>query len=164
MTDRYRRDVKGRFVATSNTPESGKGSFETYTDIPVEVQGADPDELAYGTEQCHAPDADDLAQGGDRFPVRARHPELVAADEHARTAYGAQGAILRDAGRRAGLDGMLAHVVGLEPPAGTSTGVQRRDGSNGARLPSIYQRPDVDQGDRNVNAADAEGVNQRRNG
>jgi hypothetical protein len=114
----------GRFVATVNVPESREGTFPAMTDLPVGIQGADPADLAYGTEQRPA-QADELAQGGQWPLLRARHPALVAADEHARTVqYGQQGALLRDAARLHGLTGMLAHVVGLEPPAGRANGAE----------------------------------------
>jgi len=122
MTDRYRRDVRGRFtVNTSNVPESSEGSFETETGLPATIRGADAAELAYDVTPRPA-QADDLAQGGSRFPLHPRHPALVVADEHARTSYGQQGALLRDAARLHGLTGMIAHVVGLESPAGPAEG------------------------------------------
>ena len=36
MTARYHSDVRGRFVSTSNAPESGDGKFETFTELPVD--------------------------------------------------------------------------------------------------------------------------------
>ena len=80
-----RDPVTGRFVTTSNTPESGEGKFETYADdLPVEIQGADPADLAYGTVPRHAPAGDTLAGTASSFgssPLRARRPELVHPDD-----------------------------------------------------------------------------------
>ena len=96
-----RDPVTGRFVGTVNTPESSAGKFPTYADdLPVEIQGADPADLAYATEPRHAPAADDLAQGGQASPLRARRPELVYPDD----AGSAQGAVMRSAARGSGPD------------------------------------------------------------
>jgi hypothetical protein len=80
-----RDPVTGRFVSTRNTPESGEGKFRTYVDdLPVEMQGADPADLAYGTEHRHAPEGDDLAQGGQSSPWRPRTAKLIS-DRYADT-------------------------------------------------------------------------------
>jgi hypothetical protein len=139
-----RSSTTGRFVSTANAPESREGSFETYTESPVDFQGADPGDLAYASEPRHAPSADALAQFDAPSRLRARRPEMVAAEDADHVVYGRQGAVLRTAARQAGLTGPIGHVLGLEPVTAPSAGVQRRDGS-GARLPSMYQRPDVDQ-------------------
>lgn len=73
-----RDPVTGRFVSTRNTPASAEGEFETYTEIPVEIQGADRADLAYGTERRHAPAADDLAQGSQESLLRPRTAKLVS--------------------------------------------------------------------------------------
>ena len=114
----------GLFVTPANVPESSEGKFPTYAYLPVGIQGADLADLAYDTVPRHGPDADDIAPGGT-WPLYSRHPVLVSMDEHARTAYGQQGSLLRDAARLHGLTGMLAHVVGLEPPTGPSSGVRQ---------------------------------------
>lgn len=59
-----------------------------------------PKAYACGLEQRHAPDADDLAQGGQPSPLRPRGALLVPDDGEARTMYGIQGALGRDAARR----------------------------------------------------------------
>jgi hypothetical protein len=92
--------------------------------MPVEIQGAGPGDLAYDTEPRHAPEADELAQGRSRFPLRARHPTLVAADEHAATRYGTQGMLTRDAARLHGYGGALAYVLGVDDSASPSSGFQ----------------------------------------
>jgi hypothetical protein len=76
----YPRDVLGRFVGTRNVPESGEGKFETYTDLSVEVQGADPADLAYTAVPRHAPEGDGLA--GRPYPgaLRPRTTRLVRAN------------------------------------------------------------------------------------
>lgn len=108
----------GRFVSTANTPSATEGKFATYTDVPVEFDGADPSDLAYGTEPRYAPTGDGLAQGGDRFPLHPRHPVLVALDEEARERYGVQGMLVRDAARLHGLSGTLGYVLGIDSTAG----------------------------------------------
>ena len=100
-----RDPVSGRFVSTSNTPESGEGKFETYANgLPVGIQGDDPADLAYATERRHAPAADDLAQGGQSSPLRARRPEMVPEDDAAHGTSRTQGAVLRAAARGSGPD------------------------------------------------------------
>lgn len=82
MADRHTdRDVRGRFVSTRNTQQSGIGKFVTYTEMPVEVEGADPADLAYDTVPRHVPDADDLAQGGQASPLRPRTARLISAHD-----------------------------------------------------------------------------------
>ena len=108
--------VTGRFVSTRNTAESSGEKFETYADdLPVEIQGADPADLAYATEPRHAPRGDTLAGEGPSYgasPLRARRPELVSAEDAAHEIYGAQGAVLRAAARGAGPDDPTAYLVG----------------------------------------------------
>lgn len=138
----------GRYVRTANTPESGEGKFPTYTDMPVEDVSGAPSANTIDRPR-YAPD-DELAQGGESR-LRPRHPVLIDADEQARTLYGVQGGRVRDAARLQGLDGMAGHVLGLYPPAAPSTGtLESNDGvprpRTARRLPSMYQRPDVDQG------------------
>lgn len=111
----------GRFVSTANVPSATDGRFETETEMPVEFEGADPNDLAYGTEPCYAPTGDELAQGGSRFPPHPRHPVLVSIDEGTRTRYGAQGALTRDAAPLHGLSGTLGYVLGIDDTAGPAT-------------------------------------------
>lgn len=119
MTDtrRFTRDVRGRFASTANTPESGEGKFETYTELPVEIQGADPAELAYGSVARHAPAGDDLAQGGQQRPLQPRTATLVGDDveSRARTRYGVQGSLGRLAARLHGKpDDPIAYLTGAD--------------------------------------------------
>ena len=116
MTDRYRRDLRGRFVSTANTRESGDGRFETFIEMPVEIQGADPADLAYDTVPRYAPEGDTLAGYGSSYgasPLRARNPELVHPDDTDHTVYGRQGAILRTAARGSGPMDPTPFLVGL---------------------------------------------------
>lgn len=111
-----RDPVSGRFVKTANAPESSRGKFETYVDdLPVEIQGADPADLAYATEPRHAPRGDTLAGDGPSYgssPLRARRPELVSAEDAAHEIYGAQGAVLRAAAHGSRPDDPTAYLVG----------------------------------------------------
>lgn len=108
-----RDPVTGRFVSTVNTPESSAGKFPTYADgLPVEIQGADTADLAYGTVPRHAPAADDLAQGGQASPLRARRPDLVHPDDAAHEIYGTQGAVLRAAARGSGPGDFVRYLTG----------------------------------------------------
>jgi hypothetical protein len=95
----------GRFVATSNTPESAEGKFGTYSDLPVEIQGADPAELAYDTVP--------------RSPLRARNTTLVHPDDE-----GHHNAILRTAARSAGPMDSSPFLTGLVGHPAPSMGVQ----------------------------------------
>ena len=124
-----RDPVTGRFVKTANSPESGEGKFETYADdLPVGIQGADSADLAYATERRHAPAADDLAQGGQSSPLRARNPELVPAGDADHTVYGVQGAFLRAAARGSRPDDPTSYLVGRESHGTVATGVVVEDG------------------------------------
>lgn len=114
----------GRFANTANTHESREGKFATYIDMPVEFEGADPTDLAYDSVPRHAPEADELAQGGQWPSLHPRHPVLASMDEQARTRYGVQGMLTRDAARLHGLTGALAYVLGVDDSASPSSGVQ----------------------------------------
>jgi hypothetical protein len=110
-----RDPVTGRFVSTANTRESGEGKFPTYANgLPVEIQGDDPADLAYGTERRHAPAADDLAQGGQSSPLRARRPEMVPAEDAAHETSSRQGAVLRAAARGSGPMDPTSYLTGAE--------------------------------------------------
>ena len=102
MAGKFQRDLRGRFVSTANAPESAEGKFATYDELPVEIQGADPADLAYDTVLRHAPDADDLSQGGQQRRLQPRTATLVpdADESRARTRYGIQGILTRLAARR----------------------------------------------------------------
>ena len=141
------RDARtGRFtVATSNAAQSSEGGFETMTDLPVEIQGADPADLVYAAEPRHAPDADTLA--GPSYPsrLRPRDAVLYGGDDGGH----AQGAILRAAARLSGHDGMIGHILGLYPPAAPSQDADDTTRPRTARrLPSTIDRADIDQRDR----------------
>jgi hypothetical protein len=120
----------GRFVGTANTPSATEGKFATYTDMPVEFEGADPNDLAYDAMPRRAPEADELAQGGSRFPVRGRHPALIAADGQARSRFGAQGALVRDAARLQGVPPALAYVLGIDDATGPSRSIKESTDGN----------------------------------
>lgn len=124
MADRHtNRDVRGRFVRTGNARESGDGKFETYTEMPVEIQGADPADLAFkmvGRDDSNAGPryaapkvADNLGVEGSR--LRARRPEMVSPVDADHSLYGKQGAVLRTAARDSGPDDPTPYLVGLEP-------------------------------------------------
>lgn len=143
----------GRFVATANAPESSGGKFNTYTEMPVEIEGADPAELAYDAVPRYAPDADDLAQGGQWSPLRARNPVLVHPDDE-----GHHNAIMRTAARNAGPMDPSAFLTGLVGHTAPSMGIQEADDDDtaepvrgglrpvsrgqgrGRRLPSLRDR------------------------
>jgi hypothetical protein len=103
----------GRFVSTTNAPEASEGKFETETGIPIEDVSGAPSANTIDQPR-RGPAADELAQGGERFSLHPRHPVLVAADEQARTRYGAQGALTRDAARLHSIAGPLAYVLGVD--------------------------------------------------
>jgi hypothetical protein len=132
MTDNrsYRRDVRGRFVRVLvELAYADDSRFPTVAreGIDVGFEGADPAEQAYRSVPRYAPAADELAQGGQRSPLRARRPELVHPDEVAHTVYGVQGAVLRTAARRsAGRwdDDPTPYLVGLATHGTPATGVQ----------------------------------------
>jgi hypothetical protein len=100
----------GRYVRTANTPESSEGEFETYTDLPVVIQGDDPGQLAYDAVPRRGPTADTLA--GPAYPsrLRPRDAVLYGGDDGGH----AQGAVLRAAGRLHGVGGMIGAVLGID--------------------------------------------------
>ena len=61
-----------------------------------------PETFAYDSVERHGPDADDLAQGGQQRPLQPRTATLVPddAESRARTKYGIQGSLGREAARR----------------------------------------------------------------
>lgn len=106
MTNNYQRDLRGRFtVSTANAPESSEGKFPTQTELGVTNTSSD-DTLPGMEVRRHAPSADDLAQGGQQWPVHRRIPVMVAPDDSAGTIYGShrQSAWTREAARRQGGD------------------------------------------------------------
>jgi hypothetical protein len=118
----HRNPKTGRFVSTANTPESREGKFTTYAEMPVEIQGADPGDLAYRSEERYAPSSDDLAQGGQGSPLRARNPELVHPDDE-----GFHNAVMRSAIRRMGpeMDNPMPYLAGLESHGTPANGVRQ---------------------------------------
>lgn len=109
----------GRYVSTANTPESGEGTFPTYTEMPVEVEGADPAELAYDSVPRRGPAADELAQLDARSPLRARNPVMVHPDDE-----GHHNAVMRTAARNAGPMDSSPFLTGLTGLTAPSTGIQ----------------------------------------
>jgi len=67
----YSRDVRGRFA-----------KIDPVRDVLAPGLGV-PETFAYGTQQRHAPVADDLAQGGQQSPLRARTARLIASQHDA---------------------------------------------------------------------------------
>jgi hypothetical protein len=105
MTDNPRsftRDLRGRF--TQMTPDDL---------VPENVSASD---VRPGMEvPRHAPDADDLA--GRPYPgaLRPRGALLVQGDEEARTRYGIQGALGREAARsNAGPMDPIRYITGAD--------------------------------------------------
>jgi hypothetical protein len=96
------RDMRGRFVKMGDSIEHVDN-----------VSGApSPGTIEHPR---YAPEADDLAQGGQRSPLRPRGAVLVPEDEHARTRYGVQGALGREAAREhAGPMDPVAYLTGAE--------------------------------------------------
>ena len=80
-------------------PKTGRfAKIDTEQDVIAPGLGV-PETFAYGLEPRHAPDADDLA-GLHPGALRPRGALLVQGDEVARTRYGVQGALGREAARR----------------------------------------------------------------
>lgn len=116
-----RDERTGRFVSTTNTRESQDGKFATYDEMPVEIQGADTGDLAYEAVPRYAPEADDLAQGG-QSPLRARNPVLVHPDDD-----GHHNAVMRSAIRRMGpeIDNPMPYLAGLASHGTPANGVRQ---------------------------------------
>jgi hypothetical protein len=134
---------------------AGDSKFNTVAreGIDVGFQGADPADPAYDAVPRHGPEADQLAESGSRFPLHPRHHALVSLDEEARTRYGTQGMLTRDAARLHGLTGALGYVLGIDDAAGPPRGNQEASDNTagprtGRRLPTMYGRPDVNQSER----------------
>jgi hypothetical protein len=135
MTDNqrsYQRDVRGRF--TKVDPER---------DVIAAGLGA-PREYAYELTARYAPAGDDLAQGGQGSPLRARRPTMVDPDDE-----GYHNGIMRAAARGAATDDPTAWLVGLESH-GVATGVTAEDGTSvttygdGGRTMSPRRAEDID--------------------
>ena len=92
-------------------------------DIPFEDMSGAPSPNTIDRPRG-GPSSDKLAQGGQWPLLRPRHPVLVAADEEARTRYGGQAALLRDAARMSHVGGMAAHVLGIDDAPRPSMTVQ----------------------------------------
>jgi hypothetical protein len=122
--NRSHRDSKtGRFARRPVPDVDAESRFDPMgSDIPFEDVSGAPSANTIDRPR-YAPDADELAQGGSRFPVHARHPTLVSMDEEARTQYGTQGMLTRDAARLHGLSGALAYVIGIDGAVGPSKAV-----------------------------------------
>jgi hypothetical protein len=124
---RGHRDPKtGRYARRPVPDVDAESEFDPMgTDIPFDdVSGAPSANTIH--QPRRGPDADDLAQGGDRFALLyARHPVLVSMDEEARTRYGTQGMLTRDAARLHGLTGTLGYVLGVDDSAGPSSGIRQ---------------------------------------
>jgi hypothetical protein len=100
MTDNYHRDeMTGRFARRPVRDVDATSEFDPMgDDIPFDnVSGAAS--LDTIKHPRPAPGADELAQGGQSSPLRPRGAVLVPGDEEARTRYGTQGALGRDAAR-----------------------------------------------------------------
>lgn len=117
MTDRRhsRRDATGRFTrvrADSEYADDSKFPTVAREGIDVGFQGADPGDLAYGSEPRYAPDADDL--GAYNSPLRDRNPTMVHPGDEPYF-----NGVMRTAVRK--LDpsgqGTLTYLVGLRHPA-----------------------------------------------
>lgn len=117
------RDAKtGRYARRPVPDVDAESRFDPMgDDIPFEdVSGAPSPNT---TDQPRpGPYADDLTQGGDRFPPRPRTPALISASEVAATDYGSvQGGLVRHAARLYGLTGSLAHVLGVDDDTAPSS-------------------------------------------
>jgi hypothetical protein len=113
----YRDSKSGRFARRPVPDVDAESWFDLMgDDIPFEdVSG---DGVPGAIDQArNAPSADPLAGPGPSYGsslLRARRPELVSLDEEARTRYGVQGALTRDAARLQGLTGVLGYALGVE--------------------------------------------------
>jgi len=123
-----------------------------FTRVNVERDALAPDlgvprEYAYGLERRDAPAGDDLGQGGQRSPLRARNAALVHPDDAAH-----HNAILRTAARGAGLMDPTPALVGLEVHGTPVTGAPKiTDGrasavvyGDGGRTMSPTRAEDID--------------------
>ena len=125
----YPRDVRGRF-----------SKIDPERDVLAPGLGV-PEKFAYGLTPRHAPDADDLAQGGQQRPLQPRTARLVSGgdermvgepnswpqmrrldpvpvhpDDAVHPVFGVQGAALRTAARGAGpMDPSYELVTGFIP-------------------------------------------------
>jgi hypothetical protein len=108
----YRDRVTGRFARRPVEGVDAESRFDPMgDDIPVDnVSGApSPSTIEHPR---YAPDADELAQGGQASPLRSRRPEMVHPDDEMHTIYGKQGAVLRTAARDTGPMYPVAYLVG----------------------------------------------------
>lgn len=123
-TRSHRDPQTGRFARRPVPDVDAESKFDPMgDDIPFEDVSDAPSASTIKRPR-RGPTADELAQGGSRFPLHVRHSTLVSMDEEARTRYGAQGALTRDAARLHGLTGALSYVLGVDDATGPSRAVQ----------------------------------------
>jgi hypothetical protein len=95
----YERDVRGRFARPVPDVDA-ESRFDPMGDSIEDIENVSASDVRPGMEVArHAPDDDDLAQGCQSSPLRPRGAVLVAGDDEARTKYGVQGALSREAAR-----------------------------------------------------------------
>ena len=127
-THGHRDPRTGRFARRPVPDVDAESRFDPMgDDIPFENVSGAPS--ANTTERPrYAPEADEQPSGGQWPLLHPRHPGLISMDEEARTRYGTQGMLTRDAARLHGLTGTLGYVLGLEPPTGPSSDVRQVTG------------------------------------
>jgi hypothetical protein len=119
----YSRDVRGRFARLVEDVDA-ESRFDPMGDSIEDIGNVSGAPSPSTIERPrHAPPGDELAQGGQWSPLRARNPVLVHPDDESH-----HNGILRTAVRRSGPVGMnpAAYLVGLESP-GTRTGAEAED-------------------------------------
>jgi hypothetical protein len=103
--------MRGRFARPVEGVDAESKFGPMGDDIPADnVSGAaSPSTIEHPR---YAPAGDDLAQGAQSSPLRARNPVLVHPDDATHTVYGVQGAILRTAARDSGPMDPTSYLVG----------------------------------------------------
>ena len=124
MASQHRDQRTGRYARRPVPDVDVESRFDPMADAIEDIEDVSGEASPGTVEQpSYAPAADDLAQGGQRSPLRARRPEMVSAQDADHTVYGRQGAVTRAAVRFHGIDGMLGHVLGVEPATAPSEDV-----------------------------------------
>jgi hypothetical protein len=99
----HRDKVSGRFARRPVKDVDAESRFGPVADAIEDITNVSGAPSSSTIEHPrHAPAADDLAQGGQSSPLRARRAEMVPAGDAAHEIYGTQGAVLRAAARGSG--------------------------------------------------------------
>jgi hypothetical protein len=93
-----------------------ESAFDPMADSIEDITNVSAADVRPGMERArHAPAGDELAQGGDWYPVQRRMPVMVPPDERPETVYaGSHGSVSREASRGGGPMDLSAWLTGAD--------------------------------------------------